>query len=171
MWSVVIGQIRCKLNHNARTCMSCSATRLEQLAMRCTQLTVGLLSLKRATRFSLSWPHTCSIMSHKMMNPANSRSKFVIFTFGFESEITSANMSGGHSRQKTVGLHLDNLPIMTPSTPWLDASTTPTKSGQPATSLRQWVGCLLIPLILFDSSRLPRGGVVCGGNIQLVVVS
>jgi hypothetical protein len=143
MWSVVIRQIRCKLNRNVRTRMSCSATRLEQHAMHCTQLTVGLLSLKRTTRFSLSGPHTCSIMSHKMTSPANSRSKFVIFPFGFESEITSADMSGGHLRQKTVGLHLNNLPIMTPPTPWLDASTTPTKSGQPATSLRQRVGCFV----------------------------
>jgi hypothetical protein len=123
--------------------MSCSAIRLERHAMCCIQLTVGLLSLKMATRFSLSKPHTCSIMSHKMTSPANSRSEFVIFPFGFESEVTSANMSGGHLRQKTVGLHLDNLPIMTPPTPWLDALTTPAKSGQPATSLQQRVGCFV----------------------------
>jgi hypothetical protein len=59
-------------------------------------------------------------------------------------------MSGGHLRQKTVGLHSDNLPIMTPPTPWLDASTTPTKLGQPATSLRQQVGHFV------DSLRIVR---------------
>jgi hypothetical protein len=75
-----------------------------------------------------------------MTSPANSRSEFVIFPFGFESEITSADMSGGHLRQKTVGLHSGNSPIMTPPTLWLDASTTPTKSGQPATSSQQRVG-------------------------------
>ncbi len=43
-------------------------------------------------------------------------------------------------RQKTVGEHSDNSPIITPPTPWLDASTTLTKSGHPATSSWQRVG-------------------------------
>jgi hypothetical protein len=151
----VIGQICCKLHHNARTRMSCSATRLERHAMCCTQLIEGLLSLKRATCFSLSGPHTCSI-SHKMTSPANSGSKFVIFPFGFESKIKSANMSGGHLRQKTVCLHSDNSPIMTPPTPWLDAWTTPTKSGQPATSSRQQVGCFVDSLSIVGQFKIAK---------------
>jgi hypothetical protein len=111
--------------------------------MHCTQLTAGLLSLKRATCFLVSGPHTCSIMSHRIVSPANSRSEFVIFPVGFESEITSADMLGGHLRQKTVGLHSDSSPIIIPPMPWLDALTTLTMSGQPATSSRQRVGCFV----------------------------
>ncbi len=139
----MIGQVRCKLNQSARTRISCSATRLDRHAMRCTQLTAGLLSLKMATRFLVSGPHTCSIMSHRITSPANSRSEFVVFPVGFESEITSADISGGYLRRKNVGLHSNSSPIIIPPTPWLDASTTPTKSGQPATSSRQRVGCFV----------------------------
>jgi hypothetical protein len=141
MWSVVIGQIFCKLKQSARTRMSRSATRLERDAMRCTQLTVGLLLLKRATCFLVSRPRTCSITNHRIVSPASSKSKLVVLLVGFNLEITSSDISGGHLRQKTVGEHSDNSPIITPPTPWLDALTTPTKSGHPATSLRQRVGC------------------------------
>jgi hypothetical protein len=140
MWSIVIEQVHCKLNQSARTRISCSATRLDRHAMGCTQMTAGLLSLKRATRFLVSGLHTCSIMSHRITSPANSRSEFVIFPVGFESEIVSADISGGHLRRKTVGLHSNSSPIIIPPMPWLDASTTLMKSGQPATSLRQQVG-------------------------------
>jgi hypothetical protein len=143
MWSVVIGQIFCKLKQSARTRMSCSAMRLEQDAIWCTQLTVGLLLLKRATRFLVSGPQMCSITNHRIVSPASSKSKLVILPVGFDLEITSSDISGGHLRQKTVGEHSDNSPIITPPTPWLDASTTPTKSGHPATSSRQWVGCFV----------------------------
>jgi hypothetical protein len=60
----VIGQTFWMLKRSARTWISCSATRLERHAIRSTQLTVGLLLLKRAMRFSARGPHTCSIISH-----------------------------------------------------------------------------------------------------------
>jgi hypothetical protein len=120
--------------------MSCSAMRLEQDAMRCTQLTVGLLSLKRATCFLVSGPQTCSITNHRIVSPASYKSELVILPIGFDLEITSLDISGGRLRQKTVGEHSDNSPIITPPTPWLDALTTPTKLGHPATSSWQQVG-------------------------------
>ncbi len=143
MWSIVIGQIFCKLKRSARTGMSCFATRLERDAMRCTQLMVGLLLLKWATRFLVSRPQTCSITNHRIVSPASSKSKLVTLPVGFDLEITSSDISGGHLRQKTVGEHSDNSPIITPLTPWLDASSTPMKSGHPATSSRQRVGCFV----------------------------
>jgi hypothetical protein len=120
--------------------MSCLATRLERDAMQCTQLTVGLLLLKRATCFLVSGPQTCSIITHRIVNPASSKSELVILPIGFDLEITSSDISRGHLRQKTVGEHSDNSPIITPPTQWLDVSTTPTKSGHPTTSSRQRVG-------------------------------
>jgi hypothetical protein len=120
--------------------ISCSATRLAQDAIRCTQPTVGLLLLNSATLFLARWPQTCSIISQRRTSPASSRSKFVSFPLGFLLETTLAVISGGHCSRKTVGRHAESLPIMIPLTPWLDASTTPTKSGQPATNLRHRVG-------------------------------
>jgi hypothetical protein len=101
---------------------------------------VGLLSMKSATRFLVSGPQTCSITNHRIVSPASSKSKLAILPDGFDLEITSSDISGGHLRQKTVGEHSDNSPIITPPNPWLDALTTPTKLGHPATSLRQRVG-------------------------------
>jgi hypothetical protein len=128
------------LNLNARTRMSCSAMRLERDAIRYTQLTVGLLLLKSATCFSVRGSQTCSIMSHRMTSPASSRSELVIVPPGFASNTTLAVMSGGHWRRNTVGGHSDSSPKMMLPTPWLDASTTPTKFGHPAISLQQRVG-------------------------------
>ncbi len=139
MCSVVIGQTFCKLKCSARMRMSCSAMRLDRQAMRSTQLTVGLLSLNSATCFSVRVPQTCSIMSHRMTSPASSRSELVNDPFGLLSKITLAVMSGGHWSLKTVGGHSASSPMITPPMPWLDASTTPTKSGQPATSLQHRV--------------------------------
>jgi hypothetical protein len=93
MCSVVIGQTLWMLKRSARTRTSCSATRLEWEAMCCTQLTVGLLLLKRATRFSVRGPQTCSIMSHRMTSPASSRSELVITPLLLWSETTFAVMS------------------------------------------------------------------------------
>ncbi len=148
MCSVVIGQTFWRLNHRARMRISCSATRLERHAICCTQLTVGLLLLNKVIRFSARGPQPCSIMSHSRMRPASSRSEFVIVPFGVASEITLAVMSGVYCNRNTVGGHSDSSPIMTPPTPWLEASTTPIKSGQPATSSQQRVGRLV------DSRRI-----------------
>ena len=144
----MIGQTFWRLNRRTRTWISCSATRLERHAIHCTQLTAGLLSLNKAIRFSARRPHTCSIISHSRTRPASSRSEFVIAPFGLASEITLLVMSGGHCSLNTVGGHSDSSPMMTPPTPWLDASTTPIKSGQPATNLRHRVGQLV------DSRRM-----------------
>ncbi len=59
-------------------------------------------------------------------------------------------MSGGHCNLNTIGRHSDSSPMMTPPTPWLNASTTPIKLGQPATSSRQRVGHLV------DSCKIVR---------------
>ena len=139
----MIGQTFWILKRRVRTRMSCSATRLEQHAIRSTQLTVGLLLLKSTMRFSVRGPHTCSIMSHSSTRPASLRSEFVIVPFGLASDFTLVVMSGGHCSLNTIGRHSDSSPMMMPPTPWLDASTTPMKSGQPATSSRQRVGRLV----------------------------
>jgi hypothetical protein len=101
-------------------------------------------------RFSVRGPHTCSIMSHSSTRPASSRSEFVIVPFGLALDFTLAVMSGGHCSLNTVGRHSDSSAMMTPPTPWLDASTTPIKSGQPTFSLRQRVGRLV------DSRKIVR---------------
>jgi len=138
------------LKPRARTWISCSATRLERHAIRSTQLTVGLLSLNSVMRFSVRGSHTCSIMSHSSTRPASSRSKFVIVPFGLVSDFTLVVMSGGHCSLNTVGRHSNSSPMMMPPTPWLDASTTPIKPGQSATSSRQCVGRLV------DSRKIVR---------------
>jgi hypothetical protein len=140
MWSVVIGQTMFVSKRRARMRISCSVTRLARDAIRCTQPTVGLLSLNSATLFLERRPQTCFIISQRMTSPASSRSEFVSFPLGFLLETMLAVISGGHCSQKTVGRHAESLPIMIPLMPWLDASTTPTKSGQPATNLRHQVG-------------------------------
>jgi hypothetical protein len=129
------------LNRNTRTQMSCSTMRLEQDAIHCTQLTVGLLSLKSATCFSMRGPQTCSIMSHRMTSPASSRSELVMLVpFGLATNTTLAVMSGGHWMQNTVERHSDSSPEITPPMQWLDVSTTQTKLSHPATNLPQRVG-------------------------------
>ena len=139
----MIGQTFWRLNCIARMQINCLATRLERHAIRCTQLTVGLLSLNKVMHFSAIGPHMCSIMSHSRTRPASLRSEFVIGPFGLALEITLAVMSGGHCNLNTVGRHSDSSPMMTPPPPWRDASTTPIKSGQPPTSSWQRVGRLV----------------------------
>ena len=72
----------------------------------------------------------------------------MIVPFGVASEITLVVMSGGHCNRNTVGGHSDSWLMMTLPTPWLEALTTPIKSGKPATSLQQCVGRLV------DSCRI-----------------
>jgi hypothetical protein len=100
--------------------------RLEREAMRCTQLTEGLLSLNSATLFSTRLVHTCSIMSHNRRRPAISRSEFVIVPPVFFSDIIAAVISGGHWNRNTVGQHSESSPRITPPAPKLDASHMPT---------------------------------------------
>ena len=120
--------------------MSCSGMRLEWDAIHCTHPTVGLLLQNIATLLSVRVSHTCSIISHNRTSPTSSRSAFVSFPVGFESVFTLAVISGGHQRRNTVGGQSNSSPMMTLPTPWLEASTTPTKLGQPITSSRHHVG-------------------------------
>ncbi len=141
-WQTVC-EFFCKLKRSLRTRMSCSAMRLDRQAMRSTQLTVGLLSLNRATCFSVRVPQTCSIMSHRMTSPTSLRLELVNDPFGLLSETTLAVMSGGHWSLKTVGGHSASSPMIMLPTPWLDASTTPTKLGHHTTSSQHRVGRLV----------------------------
>jgi hypothetical protein len=79
--------------------MSCSAIRLDLNAICWTQLTLGLLLLKRATFFSLSIVHTCSIMSHNRTSRASSRSELVSFPPRFVSEMADLEIG----RPKQIG--------------------------------------------------------------------
>ncbi len=119
---------------------------------------VGLLSLNSATRFSLSVVQTWSTINHRRRSPTILRSKFVNFPPLFVSKITNAVMLGGHCCQNTVGRHADSSPIMIPPAPWLEASTTPIKSGHPATSSLHQVGrdvdsCSIVHMSLIADSR------------------
>ncbi len=146
------------LKRYARIRMSCSAMRLEQDAICCTQLTVGLLLLNSAMRFSLRGPQTCSIMSQRMTSPASSRSELVIVPFGLATNTTFAVMSGGYWVRNTVGGHSDSSLNITPPTPWLDVSTTPTKLGHPTTNLQHCVGRVV------DSCRIVRQFVMANSS-------
>ena len=159
MWSIVIGQTLFVLKRRARMQISCSTTRLALDAIHCTRPTVGLLLLNSATLFLVRRPQTCSIISQRMTSPASSRSEFVSFPLGFLSETTLAVISRGHCSRKTVGRHAESLPIMIPLMPWLDASTTPKKSGQPATNSRHQVGrCVDSRRIVQQSDMAKRRG-------------
>ncbi len=158
MWSVVIGQTLFVLKCRARIRISCSAMRLARDAIRCIKLTVGLLLLNSATLFLARWPQTCSIISQRMTSPASLRSEFVSFPLGFLSETMLAEISGGHRSWKTVGRHAESLPVMIPPMPWLDALTTPTKSGQPTNSRHQVGRCVDSQRIVQQSDMVKQRG-------------
>jgi hypothetical protein len=129
---------------------------------------VGLLSIKSAMRLSVRGPHACSIMSHSSTRPASSRSEFVIVPFGLASDFTLAVMSGGHCSLNTVGRHYYSSPMMTLPTPWLDASTTPIKSGQPARVRGSaWDGSLIL-VKSCGSLILHHIGTRCDGSTPLM---
>ncbi len=81
-------------NASART--SCIATFECFAVRRCTQCTIGELSLNSATWALVSEGHTSSITSHSKSNPAISKSEFVMVPFGLLTDQMSAVMSGGH---------------------------------------------------------------------------
>jgi hypothetical protein len=91
---------------------------------------------------------TCSFMSQIITRPASSRSKLVIVPCGFDLVMTFAVMSGGHGRWNTVGGHSQSSRMMMPHMPWLEVSTTPTKSSHLTTKLQQCVRRLV------DSHRI-----------------
>ena len=107
----------------------------------------------RAMHFSCRESQTPSITSHRKSIPAISRSKLVMLPVGFVNDFMSALISGGHSQRNTVGTHVKSLLTMTPLTPWLEASTMPTKSGHPDTSSLHHVGSFVDSL---NSMRQPQ---------------
>ncbi len=137
-------------NRSARAWIRCSATKDRLEARRVTHPMVGKLSLNSVRRFSRRGPHTSSIASHSMRSPANSRSEFVMVPLGFLRDTTLVLIVFGHCHWKTIGVHADSSPKITPPTPWLDASTIPTKSGNPHISSQQLVGSFV------DSRRRDR---------------
>ncbi len=132
----------------------CSAiTDLQDASLVTHDATVGELSLKRGTRFSCRESQTPSITSHRRSIPAISRSELVMLPVGFANDFMSALISGGHSQRNTVGTHVESSPTTTPPTPWLEASTMPTKSGHPETSSLHRVGSFVDSR---NSVRQPR---------------
>jgi hypothetical protein len=120
--------------------MRCLAIKDCFKARHVTHPMVGELSLNNVIRFSLRGPHSSSIASHSRSSPANSRSEFVMVPFKFLSNTTLVLIVSGHCHRKTVGVHAKSSPKITPPMPWLDASTIPTKSGQPQISSQHLVG-------------------------------
>ena len=96
----------------------------------------GELSPNIAMRFS--W--TPSFVSHNSRSPTISRLEFVMVPLGFSLDINCVRTLSGHCHQKTVGVHAESLPNTIPPSPWLDASTIPTKSGHPEVNSRHRVG-------------------------------
>ena len=125
MCNGVSGDAFVSWSHKARTRISCIAMCEFRDAMRCTQCTVGELSLNSATCAPSRDGHTCSIESHKRSRPAISKSKLVIVPVGFARETRASLMSCGHCTRKTVGGTPLVSPIMMPPTPCDDASFTP----------------------------------------------
>ena len=154
MWSVVKGQVLLVLILRASACTKCSATSDLREARHFVNPTAGELSLKSATRFPCKGWHTATITNQRMRTPAISRSEMVMVPIGFENNRTLVVTSCGPSQRKTVGMHCDVLPITTPPTPWLDASTIPMKSGQPETSSLHRIGSLV------DSRRSVRHSMI-----------
>ena len=100
---------------NART--SCAATRDFLEAIFVTQLTVGELSLNKATCLCAKSGVTPSKQSHNRSNPAISRSELLIRPRGFSKETRSAEILAGHCRRNTVGRTGNSSPTITPPTP------------------------------------------------------
>ena len=125
MWSGVSGEHRANCRRSANARISCMATFECLAAKRWIQWTVGELSLKSATWASVSVGHTSSMTSHNNSRPASSRSEFVNVPVGLALEMMLAEMSGGHRNLNTVGGTDLFSPMITPPTPWLDASFTP----------------------------------------------
>ena len=121
----VSGDACVSCNRRARARMSCIATLECLAAMRCTQCTVGELSLNRATCDPLSCGQVSSMMSHSRRSPAISKSEFVIVPDGLAFDMIAAVISSGHCNLNTVGHIALCSPIMMPPTPCEDASLTP----------------------------------------------
>ena len=142
MCAVISGHALLVFNRNAIACTNCSAT------FDCFDASLfihpidGVLSPINAIVFSVRSPPTPSTTNHAITIPAISRSELEILPPGLSADLTSNVTSFGHCHLKTVGTHLEFSPNTTPPTPWLDASTIPTKSGHLLVSSRHLVGSL-----------------------------
>ncbi len=121
----VMGHDRWMFSRSLSARTSWAAIRNFLDAILVTQLTVGELSLKRATCL---WARSGAIPSrhnHKSSSPAISKSEFEMEPVMFSKETSLLDMLFGHCRRKTVGGKPETSPRTTPLTPWLDASTIP----------------------------------------------
>ena len=97
MWTGVMGHAPLIFSRSANARTNCAATAECRDASLVTQLTVGLLSLNRATRRSRNVPHTVSITNQRNNKPAISRSEFVMEPRGLVKETRFCFISSGHS--------------------------------------------------------------------------
>jgi hypothetical protein len=106
--------------------MSFAATTELFEASRLTHPTDGELSQYIATFRWLREGTTFSMTSHNRTIPAISKSEFVIVPVGFWALTRLDRMLSGHSIRKIVGMQGWSSPMITPPTPWLEASQMPT---------------------------------------------
>jgi hypothetical protein len=121
----VMGHDRFMLSRGASARTSWAAIRDFLDAILVTQLTVGELSLNRATCLWASYGAIPSRHNHKSSSPAISKSEFEMEPVMLSKETSLLAMLVGHCRRKTVGGKPESSPRITPPTPWLDASTIP----------------------------------------------
>ena len=126
MWRGVRGEHRRACRQNASARIMCMATRECLDAKRCTQCTVGVLSLMSAMCLFSRSGQTASITSHRRRRPAISRSELVIEPVGFDSVIIASVICCGHLKRNTVGGTAEFSPITIPPQPCPDASVMPT---------------------------------------------
>ncbi len=140
MYSAVRGQVLFDFCLKASAWTRCSATMDFREAKRVTHDNVGELLLNSAAHFSCSGWQTFSITSQSRRMPAISKSELVMPPVGLEAERKASS------------------PMTTPPTPWLEASTFPTKSGQPDKSSLHRVGSFV------DSRRSMQQPLIAASN-------
>jgi hypothetical protein len=96
MCRVVKGEAFVTCRRSAKALTSCIATADDFTASRCTQCTLGLLSLYRATCALARSPTMLSITRNSMRRAAISKSEFVKVPLGFASDLTARVMASGH---------------------------------------------------------------------------
>jgi len=114
MWRVVSGDAFVTWSQRTRAWMSCIAIGDDFAANRCTQCTLGLLSLYNATCVSVRFPTTLLITKKSRSKAANSKSELVNVPCGLASDFTAWVTAVGHWNRKTVGGMASRSPTMTP---------------------------------------------------------
>ncbi len=140
MWQRVSGQVRVALSRSARARTSSLATLDFLEARQETQLMMGVLLLNSGTCFLMRGGHTFPMISHRSSIPAILRLELVMVPDGLLCVWMDDCILSGPSYRKTVGVHVEFSPKITPLTPWLDALHTPMKSVHAITSLRHRIG-------------------------------